>query len=366
MREAPEIKEIFSFKQKSFDFIVEEILPFRLTGKGDAFFIFFEKQNLTTMEVVNRLCKEFNISRMTLGIAGLKDKDAITRQWISIYRSALNKIGWEHAFVNMLSRFTRLIKSDWHTRPLQMTDHIENRFYIRLRALSKLGLKDKADAEANVNKIFATGFPNFYGTQRFGINGKNREQGKAFVEGKFIKDPFERKFKLQAYASRLFNQYLKDRLPLGFTEPLDGELLMTQEGPAIYQKETKEAILQEKPQKGSDFFYVPKKTSTKIPFDKDMQILAPVWGFNLALSDPQTEAGTFQREFMAKHKITEKGFAPYREAKIFGILRVLWVNIKLPKVRFQEDDLLMEFTLGSGSYASILIHQLFQSLSVKE
>ena len=149
----------------------------------------------------------------------------------------------------MLSRFTRVIKSDWHTRPLQMTDHIENRFYIRLRALSKLGLKDKADAEANVNKIFTTGFPNFYGTQRFGINGQNREQGKAFVEGKFIKDPFERKFKLQAYASRLFNQYLKDRLPLGFTEPLDGELIMTKEGPAIYQKETKEAILQEKPQK---------------------------------------------------------------------------------------------------------------------
>ena len=97
-----------------------------------------------------------------------------------------------------------------------------------------------------------------------------------------------------------------------------------------------------------------------------MQILAPVWGFNLALSDPQTEAGKFQREFMAKHTITEKGFAPYKDAKIFGILRVLWVHIKLPKVRFQGDDLLMEFTLGSGSYASILIHQLFQSLSVKE
>ncbi len=366
MKNIKEQKELFSFKQKSFDFIVEEQLPFRLTGKGDAFFCFFEKQNLTTMEVVNRLCKEFNISRMTLWIAGLKDKDAITRQRISIYRSALDKLWGEKAFVNVLSRFTRVIKSDWHTRPLQMTDHIENRFYIRLRAISKLGLKDKTDAEINVNKIFTTGFPNFYGTQRFGINGKNREQGKAFVEWKFIKDPFERKFKLQAYASRLFNQYLKERLPLGFTEPLDGELLMTKEGPAIYQKENKQAILQEKVEKGSAFFYVPKQTSIKIPFLKDMQILAPVRWFNLALSDPQTEAGKFQREFMATHKINEKTFAPYKEGKIFWILRTLWIYPSAYKVRFQEDDLLMEFTLWSGSYASILIHQLFQSLSVKE
>lgn len=111
---------------------------------------------------------------------------------------------------------------------------------------------------------------------------------------------------------------------------------------------------------------MPKQTSTKIPFEKDMQILAPVWGFNLALSDPQTEAGKLERDFMATHKITEKVFAPYKEAKIFGILRPIWVDVKLPKVRFQEDDLLMEFTLGSGSYASILIHQLFQSLAVKE
>ncbi|HCB51806.1 TPA: hypothetical protein DEP21_04550 [Patescibacteria group bacterium] len=60
---------IFDFKQKSFDFIVEEKLPFKLTGKGDALFVLFEKQNKTTMDVINFLCKEFHISRMTLGVA---------------------------------------------------------------------------------------------------------------------------------------------------------------------------------------------------------------------------------------------------------------------------------------------------------
>jgi tRNA pseudouridine13 synthase len=92
MEKILEKKSLFSFKQKSFDFIVEEKLPFKLDGKGDALFVYFEKQNKTTMEILDFLCKELKISRLTLGVAGLKDKDAITRQWISIYQSALKKM----------------------------------------------------------------------------------------------------------------------------------------------------------------------------------------------------------------------------------------------------------------------------------
>lgn len=63
------IGELFNFKQKSQDFIVEEQLPFILKGKGDAFFVFFEKRNMNTMDVIDHLCKKLKISRMTLGIA---------------------------------------------------------------------------------------------------------------------------------------------------------------------------------------------------------------------------------------------------------------------------------------------------------
>jgi tRNA pseudouridine13 synthase len=106
----------------------------------------------------------------------LKDKDAITRQWITIYKSALDKLGGERVFIDGLSRFTRVIKADWHRRPLQMTDHIQNRFYIRLRALQNIGLEDKKQSETTIKKLLTDGFPNFYGTQRFGINGKNWEE----------------------------------------------------------------------------------------------------------------------------------------------------------------------------------------------
>jgi tRNA(Glu) U13 pseudouridine synthase TruD len=57
---------LFSFKQKSQDFIVEEVLPYKLSGKGDAFFVYFEKRNNTTMEIIDFLCKELNLSRLSL------------------------------------------------------------------------------------------------------------------------------------------------------------------------------------------------------------------------------------------------------------------------------------------------------------
>ena len=57
---------LFSFKQKSQDFVVSEELPFTLAGKGDALYVYFEKRNMTTMEVVEHLCHTLKVSRLTL------------------------------------------------------------------------------------------------------------------------------------------------------------------------------------------------------------------------------------------------------------------------------------------------------------
>jgi TruD family tRNA pseudouridine synthase len=81
----------FLFKQVSSDFRVFEELPFSLSGNGDAFYVYIEKRNLTTHELLEHIQKKCHISRMSIGIAGLKDKKAIARQWISIYARALKK-----------------------------------------------------------------------------------------------------------------------------------------------------------------------------------------------------------------------------------------------------------------------------------
>jgi tRNA pseudouridine13 synthase len=82
---------LYQFKQQPEDFIVEEILPVLPSGKGEVFFVYFEKRNLTTMEVLEHLQRQLSLTREDLGIAGLKDKAGITRQRISIFHSALDR-----------------------------------------------------------------------------------------------------------------------------------------------------------------------------------------------------------------------------------------------------------------------------------
>ena len=95
------------------------------------------------MDVVNHLCNTCNISRLTLGIAGLKDKKAITRQRICIYKSALKKLGGERVFLKRLEDKVKILKTDWHTQPVGMTTPIKNIFHIRLRANKHLSLQER-------------------------------------------------------------------------------------------------------------------------------------------------------------------------------------------------------------------------------
>lgn len=136
----------FNFKQKSHDFFVSEQLPYKLTGKGDAFYVYFEKRNITTYEVLDHLRRELGLSRMSLGIAGLKDKKAVAKQWISIYDRALKKAGGQVAFLDALSEVVKVLDTGRHPFPMNMSTPITNAFQIKLRSTKKLGQEEKVQA----------------------------------------------------------------------------------------------------------------------------------------------------------------------------------------------------------------------------
>lgn len=160
----------FHFKQKSHDFYVSEQLPFKLTGKGDAFYVYFEKRNITTYEVLDHLRKTLNISRMSLGIAGLKDKKSVAKQWISIYNRALKKAGGQGAFIGALSEIVKVLDTGRHPFPMNMSTPITNAFQIKLRSTKRLSQEEKAQALEIVKSLLKNGYANLFGAQRFGIN----------------------------------------------------------------------------------------------------------------------------------------------------------------------------------------------------
>jgi len=49
---------LYHFKKHPEDFIVEELLDFVPSGKGDALYVYFEKRDANTMDVINGLMKK--------------------------------------------------------------------------------------------------------------------------------------------------------------------------------------------------------------------------------------------------------------------------------------------------------------------
>jgi len=127
--------------------------------------------------------------------------------------------------LDTLAQKTRIISTGRHDAPIGMTTSIQNTFYIRLRALKTFGQQEKDTIQKNISDLFQRGFPNLFGSQRFGIQYQNIAMAKEFLDGSLkIKEKFEAKFKLQAYASWLFNEHVLARTKKQLTL-FDGEIV---------------------------------------------------------------------------------------------------------------------------------------------
>ena len=73
------------FRSTPEDFEVEEVPAYAPSGTGEHIFAFIEKRELTTKDAVRALCESVGADPNAAGWAGLKDRHAITRQWISIW-----------------------------------------------------------------------------------------------------------------------------------------------------------------------------------------------------------------------------------------------------------------------------------------
>ena len=71
-------------------FVVEEIPAYAPSGEGTHTFVWLEKQGLTTFDAIALVAKAFGLSSRDVGYAGLKDKQATTRQWLSCRASTPN------------------------------------------------------------------------------------------------------------------------------------------------------------------------------------------------------------------------------------------------------------------------------------
>ncbi|MFL5261682.1 MAG: tRNA pseudouridine(13) synthase TruD, partial [Anaeromyxobacteraceae bacterium] len=65
------------------DFRVDELPSYAPAGAGAHLYLHVEKRGLTTRDVVRSLARALGVQDRDVGAAGLKDKAAVTTQWLS-------------------------------------------------------------------------------------------------------------------------------------------------------------------------------------------------------------------------------------------------------------------------------------------
>src|SRR5258708_8641035 len=66
------------------DFFVEEIPAYPPDESGEFLFLWVEKQGLSSEQLVSHLARCLKIAHQDVGIAGMKDRQAVTRQMVSV------------------------------------------------------------------------------------------------------------------------------------------------------------------------------------------------------------------------------------------------------------------------------------------
>ncbi len=161
-------------KEQPEDFEVDELPLYEPVGAGKHLYLQVEKRGIPTMEAVRRLARALQRPARDCGYAGMKDARAVTRQWISI-----PDVDAAQALAVELPDL-RVLQAIPHGNKLKMGHLRGNRFRIRLRGLSE----DDAPRVRQVFEILAArGVPNFYGTQRFGRQARNAVLGRLLLQG---------------------------------------------------------------------------------------------------------------------------------------------------------------------------------------
>jgi tRNA pseudouridine13 synthase len=203
-------------KQSPEDFEVEEVPAYEPAATGDHLYLWVEKRDMGAEYFVRQVARRLGLAPGDVGTAGLKDRRAVTRQWVSVPAAAEARLG------DLDGDGIRVLRVSRHGNKLKPGHLRGNRFRILVRDVV-------TDAEARLgpllDRLRRQGLPNYYGPQRFGRGGETVLQGLALLRGEppptvsgrrpNLRSPFLRRLALSAAQSALFNHYLGGRLADG-------------------------------------------------------------------------------------------------------------------------------------------------------
>ena len=211
------------------DFRVEELPAFDASGAGEHLLLTVEKRGMNTAFAAKAIAQWAGVADSAIGVAGMKDRDAVTVQRFSVWLPKKVAPGIEALQADDL----RVLDHAWHARKLPRGALAGNRFRLVLRAVSG----DRPAIEARLQAIAARGVPNYFGEQRFGRGGGNVAKAVAMFAGRRVRRE-ERSMLLSAARSALFNRVLDARVATAcWDTALEGEVWMLDGSRSVFGPE---------------------------------------------------------------------------------------------------------------------------------
>jgi tRNA pseudouridine13 synthase len=203
------------------DFRVDEIPAYLPAGAGPHLYLRVEKRGRTTRDAVRALARILGVAERDAGFAGMKDKDAVTTQWLSF------PVARDPDPAALATPGLAVLEVSRHGNKLRPGHVRANVFSILVRG------GDPSRARAAAEALAARGLPNFFGPQRFGAEGRNAAVGRALLRGeetaevrRAARDRFLRRLSISAYQALLFNRWLAERMGDGlFAAALRGDVM---------------------------------------------------------------------------------------------------------------------------------------------
>ena len=343
------IKNHFVFNPSPRDFIVDEIPLYEFAGEGEHLVVHIRKKDMTTWEMIGAVARFLGIKNRDIGYAGLKDKNAMTMQYISLLAKEN-----EERLKEFRHDKIKILGMQRHNNKIRIGHLKGNHFKIRLKKV--LGVqRDKLDSVLKWIKV--NGVPNYFGNQRFGNSGNNWQEGKEILEGKLkIRNRKTESFLLNAYQSYLFNNWLSKRIEVSlllqeFSQSNTEKALDLKEGSLVGTKEQKhffkllEGDLMMHYPYGRVFELESLSEESKRFIEKDIAPTGLLAGKRV--SRATGVAGEIESEF--DKTIAENGARRYA-----------WIAVEQIESRFVQEKAQYElsFYLPKGSYATNVLDVL--------
>lgn len=322
-----------TIKEHLEDFIVEEIPAYTPSGQGEHLYLWIEKRDMGGEYFQRQIAQRLGISIGEIGMAGLKDRRAVTRQWVSVPSGSEPRLG------QLDSEGIKVLEVNRHSNKLRPGHLHGNRFSVLIRnPQNATNLTDIS------SRIKAFGLPNYYGAQRFGHESETLQTGWKLLHGERVAvGRFMRKLALSAVQSAIFNLYLSQRLQDGlFRKVINGDVMA-------------------KWPVGGMFVTHDVATEQNRFGAREIVHTGPMFGSKMRAAE--AEAAERETDMLARLNLKQDAFQAGGKL-LEGTRRHNVIYVDDLSASEESCGIRLHFTLIAGSYATVLLDEITKTAAV--